>query len=367
MSDRAEHHPGRSGASGASGTAPDASSTPPDAPPSVAPSTPPDASHSRRTPARALFRRLFAINGLVFTVGTLVLAISPATVSSPVLLTEVPVLAVGLALILTANALLLRTSLAPLEALTALMQRVDLLGPSDRLTDNGNGDLTHLIDAFNAMLDRLEAERTTATAHALAAQEGERQRIARELHDEIGQSLTVVLLGLKRATDRAPAELRGELHTISETVRSSLDEVRQVARRLRPGVLEDLGLISAMNALVTDFSQISDVPVTRRLDPRLPRLSGDAELVLYRIAQEGLTNITRHADASRVELSLTGKPGAVVLSITDDGRGGPIREGAGIRGMRERALLIGARLTVDHPPAGGTRIGLTIPVRHEQE
>ncbi|MBG0813414.1 HAMP domain-containing sensor histidine kinase [Planomonospora sp. ID82291] len=316
---------------------------------------------SQRTPAQALFRRLFAINGLVFTVGTLVLAISPATVSSPVLLTEVPVLAVGLALILAANALLLRTSLAPLGALTALMQRVDLLRPSDRLTDSGNGDLTYVIDAFNAMLDRLEAERNASSAHALAAQEGERQRIARELHDEIGQSLTVVLLGLKRVVDRAPEDLREELHAVQETVRASLDEVRQVARRLRPGVLEDLGLLSALNSLAAEFSQTSGVRVVRKLAADLPGLGPAAELVLYRIAQEGLTNVARHARATRAELSLTAEEGAVVLRITDDGRGGELREGAGIRGMRERALLIGARLTFAPAPGGGTEVRLVVP------
>lgn len=315
-----------------------------------------------RSPGRILFRRLFAINGLVFTVGTLVLALSPATVSSPVLLTEIPVLTVGLAVILTANALLLRTSLAPLDALTALMQRVDLLHPHNRLPSGGNRDLAHLIDTFNAMLDRLEAERSASSAHALAAQEGERRRIARELHDEIGQSLTVVLLSLKHAANRAPQELREDLHAVQESVRASLDEVGQVARRLRPGVLEDLGLQSALSALSSDFSQSTGVPVTRRVEADLPSLSEDVELVLYRIAQEGLTNAARHARASNVEVSLTVRPGVLELRITDDGRGGVRQDGAGIRGMRERALLIGAQLTVTSPQDGGTDVRLTVPV-----
>ncbi|MEV0385896.1 histidine kinase [Nonomuraea sp. NPDC050643] len=310
---------------------------------------------------RALFRRVVAINGLVFAAGTLVLALSPATVSSPIVLTEVPVLLVGLAVMLAANALLLRRSLAPLEALTTLMQRVDLLRTGDRLAGSGNSDLAHLIGTFNAMLDRLEAERSASSAHALAAQEGERQRIARELHDEIGQSLTVVLLGLKRVVDRAPADLREELHGVQETVRASLDEVRQVARRLRPGVLEDLGLHSALSALSSDFSQMSGLPVTKAVEPDLPGLGGDVELVLYRIAQESLTNIARHARATRAELSLAVEGGGLTLRITDDGRGGAVKDGAGIRGMRERALLIGARLTVDSPPGEGTRVSLVIP------
>ncbi|MFG3437487.1 histidine kinase [Nonomuraea sp. NPDC047897] len=331
------------------------------------PQAPARAPRGIRSPASALFWRLVVINGLVFTAGLTTLALSPATVSSPVLLTELPILAVGLAVMLTANALLLRTSLAPLGALTTLMERVDLLRSGDRIAHSGNGDLGRLIATFNAMLDRLEAERSTSTAHALAAQEAERQRIARELHDEIGQSLTVVLLSLKRAVDRAPGELRDELCAVQETVRASLDEVRQVARRLRPGVLEDLGLISAMNSLAGDFSTVSGVTVTRLLDPRLPPVSSDTELVIYRIAQECLTNVARHARASRVELSLRAEPGAVVLCITDDGTGGPIREGAGIRGMRERAMLIGADLGIDSAPAEGTRVCLTVPIADPRE
>ncbi|MFI6628607.1 histidine kinase [Nonomuraea fuscirosea] len=314
-----------------------------------------------RPPAQALFRRLVLINGLVFAAGTLVLALSPATVSSPVLLAEVPVLLVGLAVMLFANALLLRRSLAPLDALTTLMQRVDLLRTGDRLADSGNSDLTHLIDTFNAMLDRLEAERSASSAHALAAQEGERQRIARELHDEIGQSLTVVLLALKRVVDRAPADLCEELHGVQETVRASLDEVRQVARRLRPGVLEDLGLHAALSALATDLSRMGGIPVTRSVEPDHPALGADVELVLYRIAQESLTNIARHARATRAELSLTTEDGRLVLRISDNGRGGAGEDGAGIRGMRERALLIGARLSVDSPPGEGTHVRLVIP------
>ena len=247
------------------------------------------------------------------------------------------------------------------------MERVDLLRPGERLAVSGNGDVAHLIRTFNDMLDRLETERGASSAHALAAQEGERQRIAQELHDEIGQSLTAVLLGLKRTVDRAPAELREELRTVQETIRASLDEVRQVARRLRPGVLDDLGLLSAMSALAADFSSASEVPVERRLDQRLPAISKDAELVLYRIAQESLTNIARHAGASRVDLELTGSRDGVVLHITDDGRGlAGSAEGAGIRGMRERALLIGAELTLGPAPTTGTEMRLVVPVRAQR-
>jgi two-component system sensor histidine kinase UhpB len=127
-------------------------------------------------------------------------------------------------------------------------------------------------------------------------------------------------------------------------------------------VLEDLGLVSALSALATDFAQASEVPVTRKLDQRLPELSRDAELVLYRIAQEGLTNVARHADATRVELALTRRPDGVLLRIADDGRGlGGAAEGAGIRGMRERAILIGAALQIEARSGGGTDVRLLVP------
>jgi two-component system sensor histidine kinase UhpB len=132
-------------------------------------------------------------------------------------------------------------------------------------------------------------------------------------------------------------------------------------------VLEDLGLHSAMAALATDFTEASQIPLARRLDPRLPALGRDAELVLYRIAQESLTNIARHAGASQAELTLTDQRDDVVLRITDNGRGlNGAAESAGIRGMRERAILIGAHLTLGPAPNGGTEVRLTIPGKAER-
>ncbi|MDN5859789.1 MAG: sensor histidine kinase [Pseudonocardia sp.] len=332
-------------------------------PATVEPDSPGD-QRTVRTLSAALFWRQFLLSALVFIAGAGVLAFSPATVSTPILARELIVLAIGLAVLLTANAVLLRSSLRPLDGLSALMKRVDLLQPGERHAVRGGGNAAYLVRTFNDMLDRLENERGASSARALAAQEGERQRIAQELHDEIGQSLTAVLLELKRTVDRAPDDLRDELRTVQETIRDSLDEVRQVARRLRPGVLEDLGLLSAIGALISDLTAASQIPVRQRLDPDLPVLGRDAELVLYRIAQESMTNITRHADAGWVEVVLTGDRERVVLRITDDGRGlgGAAAEGAGIRGMRERALLIGAQLTIGPAPTGGTEVRLAVPI-----
>jgi two-component system sensor histidine kinase UhpB len=212
------------------------------------------------------------------------------------------------------------------------------------------------------MLDRLETERTTVSASALAAQENERQRIARELHDEIGQTLTVALLTLKRAIDRAPESMRAELEDIQETVRGSLDDVRDIARRLRPDALEDLGLRSALYALCTEFSQASGIVIIRHIAAQTNRLMPDIELVCYRVTQEALTNIARHAQATKVWVDLHVEPDRLRLRIADDGVGGVTMGGAGVGGMRERALLVGAELTITSPVGGGTEVTLDVPL-----
>lgn len=310
-----------------------------------------------------LFWRIFLLNAIVLITATALL-LGPVTVSTPVLLTEAAVLTVGLAAMLVANALLLRVGLAPLQRLTRAMTTTDLLRPGRRPAVGGRGEIAELITTYNTMLDRLEDERATSSARALSAQEAERRRIAQELHDEVGQTLTAVLLQLKRAADHAPPELGEELRIVQETTRGSLDEIRRIARRLRPGVLDELGLSSALKALAAEFAG-SGLTVQHRTDTDLPELGHETELVLYRVAQEGLTNVVRHAHARRAELTLQRTPMGVELRVRDDGRGiGDAAEGAGIHGMRERALLVGADLGVGPGTDGaGTEVRLAVPVQ----
>ncbi|MBJ6636062.1 MULTISPECIES: HAMP domain-containing sensor histidine kinase [unclassified Streptomyces] len=320
----------------------------------------------------SLYWRIFGLNAVVLGSATALLLWAPVTVSVPVLLTEAVILVGGLVVMLVANAALLRVGLAPLDRVTRLMTTVDLLRPGQRLPVRGGGEVAELVSTFNAMLERLEGERAASSARAILAQEGERRRIAQELHDEVGQSMTAVLLALKRASDEASEPLREELLQAQEITRGSLDEVRRLVRRLRPGVLDDLGLVSAVTSLTTEFSTHTGLLVARRFDPDLPALDQETELVIYRVAQEGLTNAARHAEARRVEVALRAAGETVVLEVADDGRGiGAAREGAGLRGMRERALLIGATLDVRSPDevsaAGtGTRIRLTVPAVRKQ-
>ncbi|MEU6084293.1 sensor histidine kinase [Streptomyces sp. NPDC047108] len=310
-----------------------------------------------------LFWRIFLLNAVVLIAATALL-LGPVTVSTPVLLTEAAVITAGLVAMLIANGMLLRIGLAPLQRLSRVMTTTDLLRPGPRPAVGGHGEIAKLITTFNTMLDRLESERATSAARALSAQEAERHRIAQELHDEVGQTLTAVLLELKRVADHAPATVREDLHQVQETTRAGLDEIRRIARRLRPGVLEELGLPSALKALANEFTGPS-LGVRNRVAADLPPLGTDTELVLYRVAQESLTNAARHAGAARVDLTVGRVAGGVELSVRDDGRGiGDAPEGAGIRGMRERALLIGADLSVGPGPDGGTEVCLTVPAHH---
>jgi two-component system sensor histidine kinase UhpB len=310
-----------------------------------------------------LFWRVFDAYAIVLVLALAGLALAPVTVSVPVAAGQLVVLAVGLLALLAANLLLLRPAFAPLDELAETMRRQDPLAPGVRAPLSGDASVMALAQTFNEMLDRLEFERRESARQALLAQERERQRIARELHDEVGGTLTGVILQVEGLSGQIPDALRGPLDELRETVRHGAEEVRAIARRLRPDALEELGVPSALAALVRAFELQTGVPVARRL-PEALAVSPEEELVLYRVAQEALTNVARHANASSVELELREPPDAVVLTVRDDGRGipdGALDSSQGIRGMRERAMLVGATLRIHRRPGAGTTVELTIP------
>jgi two-component system, NarL family, sensor histidine kinase UhpB len=315
-----------------------------------------------RERARPLAWRIFLVNATVFALGTAALALSPATVSWPIALTEALVLVAGLAAILVLNFLLVRRSFDPLERLTVLMRRVDLLRPGQRLEITGPAEVRELGAVFNEMLDRLERERRESGWYAFESQEAERKRVAQELHDELGQALTAVMLQLSRLAKLAPAELQDELHEAQETMRASLDDVRRIARQLRPEALDDLGLVPALVALAATFSERTGLRIQRQLGDHLPPLPAQAELAVFRVAQESLTNAARHAGTARVDLTLQPTPDGVILRVRDYGTGlDRARPGSGIRGMRERALLIGGELAIEEVAGGGVEVRLKVP------
>ena len=313
-----------------------------------------------------LLWRVFGINAILLALATLLLALTPVTIHAPIAFVEVIDLGVGLLVMLAANLLLLRRTVAPIDRLADRMGTVDLLRPGQRLAERGGVEVTALVRAFNQMLERLESERRESGRRALQAQEGERLRIARGLHDEVGQVLTGVLLQLDSLANANGAERRHDVAETKQAVREALEEVRRIARELRPEMLEHLGLVSALTELSRKFSDQSGIRVDRRFADRLPPLSDEAELAVYRVAQESLTNVARHANASRVEISLERGVDSVVLRVADDGDGlsdeAPSANGrSGLRGMRERALLVGGALAVKPGPAGGVEVRLEVP------
>jgi two-component system sensor histidine kinase UhpB len=307
-----------------------------------------------------LFWRLFVPNAAVLLGAGIVLMIQPAN-------GRVLALGGGLALLLTVNLVLMRRAFAPLARLASLMNAIDPLDPGRRLPVLGPGsEVTRLASAFNRMLDRLETERRESGYRALVAEEAERRRVAAELHDEIGQRLTALLLQIDRLSRSAPPALHEDFATTVAATKETLEGVRTLARRLRPEVLDELGLVPALRNLCDRIEDGTGIVVQRALDPALPALSPDAELVVYRVAQEALTNVVRHARTAEAQVTLGVHDGEVELVVRDDGVG--VGEhtaedsAGGIRGMRERALLIGARLEVVPGERCGTDVRLHVPV-----
>jgi two-component system, NarL family, sensor histidine kinase UhpB len=322
-----------------------------------------------RTRRPTLFRRLFLTYAAVLGLAVTALIIAPVSISVPTKASELVVIVPAFAIMLLAYRALLRRALAPLEHLTDVMRRIDPLAPGARITTQASdAEVAALADAFNDMLDRLEGERRDSGRRALSAQEAERRRVARELHDEIGQLLTGLLLRSETIARRAPDDLRPDIEELREAARHAAEEVRVIARRLRPEALDELGLQSALLARCTAIRERAGIEVERHLERDLP-LNAEEELVFYRVAQEALTNVVRHSGAKNASLSLgSDGAGGVLLVVRDDGRGLPPdahRRSTGIRGMRERALLVGARLELRPVDPSGTEVRLHLPAKEE--
>ncbi len=325
----------------------------------------------RQAPERRyvpLLYRVAALNLLLMlaTVAATVALLAPHKVSSFVVDEGVAALGAAIVAVVLANLYLLRRVVGPVQALTALARRVDLTTPGQRMpATRPASEAGELALTFNEMLSRLETERREATGRILAAQESERLRIAQELHDQVGQELTAVLLGLSRIEARAPADLQADVAGVQDVVRASIEDVRRIALELRPEALDELGLGSALAVLCERSAERLGLDVTLAISSDLPALRREEELVIYRVAQEALTNVARHSGTGRAELGLaTGDRAGVILTVRDRGRGlaSDVPPGTGIRGMRERAALIGASMEIrSRAPAPGCEMRLELP------
>ena len=274
------------------------------------------------------------------------------------------VLGFALAATVAVNIWLLSRRFEPLQRLVTEMQTADLSKPPEPpAVTEGPVEVVSLERSFHAMLERLEAERRGAANAALSAQERERERIARDLHDEVNQALTALLLRLAAVRRQAPdPEVAAELAEIGSLISRAMSELLDLARGLRPTTLDDLGLKAALATLVEEVEREAGIAAGFEAEGELDGVPDDVQLVTYRVAQEAVTNVIQHADAGHLRVRLIGAAdGAIELRVSDDGTGyagGRSNERLGIAGMRERALLCGGELTVESEPGAGTRVTL---------
>jgi two-component system sensor histidine kinase UhpB len=280
------------------------------------------------------------------------------------------ILAFAVALTVLVNVVMLQRRFRPLERLVDEMERVDLSRPGSNLQAPADArgepeEVERLNRAFRRMLERLEAERRRTSSTALAAQEEERARVARDLHDEVNQSLTALLLRLEAARAKAPVELAHELAETKALANQAMEELLMLARQLRPTALDDLGLKAALAGHVKELGRRGRINASFDASGDFSGLPADVQLVVYRVAQEALSNAAQHSGAEHVQVRLVREGDRVELTVGDDGSGFTFDQaarGLGISGMRERALLVGGDMQVESRLDSGTRVRLTVPV-----
>src|SRR5918998_331314 len=263
------------------------------------------------------------------------------------------------------NSILLRRRLEPMGRLVETMSSVDLASPGKRADVSGNAaeEVRRLSADFNRMLERLEHERRESGRAVLRAQEIERPRIAQDLHDEVNQARTAILLRLSATIQTAPAALQEELRESQALVTQAMEELLHLARELRPTALDDHGLVPALTSQVASFGDRTGIRANFRRHGSVPNLSDEEQLVIYRVTQESLSNVAQHSGARHVDVELS-FVGRTVLRVRDDGSGFKAlpngRSRLGVSGMRERALLVGGHFSIFSDPGEGTTIELTM-------
>lgn len=316
---------------------------------------------------RTLLTQVLVANLLLVTVATVAAALVGGTGGIDDDSGAGIVLAFAIALTVAVNAFTLSRRFRPLERLADEMERTDLSRPRAEEADDdglaGPEEVRRLQQSFRRMLDRLEAERRRSAHAALEAQEQERARIARDLHDEVNQSLTGLALRLEAARAKAPPELAEELAETRSLANQAMEELVALARQLRPTALDDLGLTAALAGNAEELGRQTGIATSFGAAGDFADLPGDVQLVLYRVAQEAVANAARHSGAESIVVRLTREGPRVELIISDDGRGFAFDEagsGLGLEGMRERALLVGGELRIESRPGSGTKVRLVI-------
>lgn len=342
----------------------------------------------RRLLSLPLFYKVLVANSAIVLLGALAgTAITARVVSSGSSeTTDIPLAAMfavcGLALSAVLNAIILRAAFGPLLRLQEVARQVGDGDFSVRATPSplADAEVAQLAETLNVILDAVqhyEEQMRALSGRVISAQEEERQRIARELHDDTGQVLTLLLIRLKLLESQAPDDaLHAQIDELRGLVSGAIDRVRQLALALRPPAIDQLGLASALRSLVSTYTANTRIAVKLEIDREQVPLSPERTIAVYRVAQEALTNIAKHAHARNVVMSVRVAGGELVLTVRDDGEGfdpaalshrdrgqpkagGP---GVGLFGMEERARLAGGGLRISSAPGRGTSVVLHVPL-----
>lgn len=343
---------------------------------------------ARFLPSLSLFEKVLVANTIIILVEALAAWwVTSHALESYHYLIDTSFLVAAAVVGLLINALVLRAAFRPLFGLLNTIQKIEAGRLDCRAQVSAHAsDVSQVAAALNAMLDRLEALRHQTAGEILRAQEQERRRLALELHDQSSQTLTALTLHAQvledlLAADAAPAPelLRQQVAQVNRLAGRTMNEMRHVAEQLRPVILDDVGLAAALRWLAEDVGKGTTLRVAVQVPPegeQGQRLPAEVETALFRIAQEGLTNVARHAQASQVELKLLRQPERVTLVICDDGRGFPLPAaheaapayaGLGVTGMQERARLLGGKLEITSSPERGAMIQAIIPLALARE
>ena len=333
----------------------------------------------RRLLAVPLFYKILVANAGIVMVFSLLATWLVARIGGSALVPPLLAVAVAGAVVSVAvNALIIQIALEPLRLLRRTAAQVqegdiDARVPESALADR---DMERLMSATNGMLDRLEEYRRRlreVAARALNAAEEERRRISLELHDDTSQRLAAVLMRLRLARGLTDQETKDAvLEEVRRELADAADGLRRYAQGLRPPALDELGLGPAIESHVRHVSQVAAIPVEVRLDGVGRLESPEAELALYRIVQEAITNALRHSQARRIRVAVERSNGAVVATVSDDGIGFDVdtvlghydgSHGLGLFGMRERADYVGGHVEVESGPGAGTTVRATVPAR----
>ncbi|MDQ2907515.1 MAG: HAMP domain-containing protein [Chloroflexota bacterium] len=342
------------------------------------------AEHARRRTRLSLFEKVILANTVMLVGEALAgLWVTSHSLETHHYLLDTSFIVLATLLSLLINIMLLRASFRPLFGLMRAMRAVSAGHTTTRAIDvPADSEIGELAQAFNMMLDQLEDSRRQQATLILQAQEEERRRLARELHDESSQNLTAQLVHLEilhqtllALPESLPLRdvrtaLQTELHTLTDLAQRTLENIRTLALQLRPGMLDDLGLEATLRWLAEDCRQRLHVPTELHiagLEQALRERDNATlyETTLFRIVQECLTNAARHASARQVSVSFQRDRQSLSLCVSDDGHGFDTTRpstGLGIIGMRERAALLRGQLTIASQPGQGTRITVRLPL-----